>query len=222
VIASQEIEISFENQAVNNGNLFLRAKDCDIGEFVPGLDDDAPPIVRTTCLLLHPLNNPEDYAHTSACITDDGTGILLTRPILSASISSKDGLKKIYESLNVPSILMAKHKRAVHETNVQNGRVGTYTTLYRFPSDFVASNQFFAESGAPTGSLKPCPVHHDVEGEYGFRQLTDTHKEPIKQVPIYAVAYLFVEKEEESEEGPSIGTRDLNRDMARTFDRMKL
>jgi hypothetical protein len=216
-----EVVVDYARQAANNGNLFLRASDCDLGAFVPGFDANGPPVLGTACVLFHPLNNPEDYAHTSACITEDGTGILLTRPILSFTLSKQEALAKIYENLKLPGTLDAKHKKAAFDVNGKTSPVGTCTTLYHLPlpDGFVASNQYFAESGAPSRALKPIPVHHDVQGDFGFRIRPGNQKEPIKEVAIYAIAYLFVEKEKESDEAPSVAApRDINRDLSSTFN----
>jgi hypothetical protein len=222
VVPSQEVLVDYGRQAANNGNLFLRASDCDLGAFVPGFDRNGPPVLGTACVLFHPLNNPEDYAHTSACITEDGTGILLTRPILSFTLSKQEALAKIYENLKLPGTLDAKHRQVAFEVNGKTAPVGTCTTLYRLPlpDGFVASNQYFSESGAPSRALKPIAIHHDVQGDFGIRIRPGNKQEPIKEVAIYAIAYLFVEKEKESDEAPSVAApRDINRDLSSTFNR---
>jgi hypothetical protein len=121
------------------------------------------------------------------------------------------------------------HKQAIHEAAEKygrdgpSGRVGSFTTVYRFPDNFVALSQYFSGKDLPTGQLKPIPLHHDIQdGSFGFRRIGLNSQEPINQVPLYAIACAFIKKEDEDEEGPGLGTHDLNRDLARKFNGMSM
>jgi hypothetical protein len=217
--AVREIEVSFTDQWLNNGNLFLRARDCDLTELIGGDPDE--PTMKTTCAFIHPLSDPNDYGHLSAVIPDDGGGILFTRPIFSTSLNKASVIDEIYSGIRVPGEMKAAHKLAVNQAIKESsrggtaGRVPTFTTFYRFPDDFRGSNQFFTESGAAKGELRSIPILKDIEGDFGVRKGDMSDTEKIEIAPIFAAAFLFVEKDNTEMDEPSSATRDLAKDLER-------
>jgi hypothetical protein len=217
-----DVEVSFTEQWRNNGNLFLRARDCDLTSLIGGDPDE--PIMKTTCAFVHALSDPSDYGHLSALIPDDGTGIQFTRPILSGSLSKASVIDEIYKGMRVPSEIKAAHKLAVNRAGKESsregihGRIPIYTTFYRFPEDFRGSNQYFADGNAAKGELRSIPIHKDIFGKFGVRKGEMNDNEDIEIAPIFAVAFLFVEKDfaDEGEE-PSSAPRDLMKDLESTF-----
>jgi hypothetical protein len=180
--------------------------------------------MKTTCAFIHALSDPSDYGHLSAIIPDDGSGIQFTRPILSGSLNKSSVIDEIYKGLRVPSEMKASHKLAVNRATKESsregagGRVPTYTTFYRFPEDFRGSNQYFSDTNAAKGELRSVPIHKDIRGRFGSRKGEMNVQEPIEVAPLFAVAFLFVEKDftEEGEE-PTTAPRDLMKDLERTF-----
>jgi hypothetical protein len=226
--AVREIKLSFTDQWVNNGNLFLHARDCHLTELIEGNPDD--PIMKTTCAFIHPLSDPNDYGHLCTLIPDDGTGILFTHPIFLTSLNKASVVDDIYGGIYVPSEMKAAHKLAVNRAIKENSRDGgaasrvpTFTTFYRFPDDFRGSNQFFTESGAAKGELHSIPIHKDIKGDFGVRKGDMNVPEKIEITPIFAAAFLFVEKDNTEIDEPSGGaTRDLAKDLERKMRGVKL
>jgi hypothetical protein len=219
--------VSFTDQWLNNGNLFLRARDCDLTELIGGNPDD--PVMKTTCAFIHPLSDPNDYAHLSALIPNDGGGILFTRPIFSTSLNKPSVVDEIYSGIQVPSEMKAAHKLAVNRAVKENnrdggaaGRVPVFATFYRFPDGFRGSNQFFTESGAAKGELRSIPILKDIVGDFGVRKGDMNVAEKIKIAPIFAAAFLFVEKDNSETEEPSSATRDLAKDLERKMRGVRL
>jgi hypothetical protein len=219
-----EVDLRFTEQWRNNGNLFLRARDCDLTELIGGDPDE--PIMKTMSAFIHSLSDPSDYGHLSAIIPDDGTGIQFTRPVLSGSLNKASVIDEIYAGMRVPAELKAAHKLAVNRAAKESsrdgsngGRIPTFTTFYRFPEDFRGSNQFFADSNAAKGELRSIPIHKDINGKFGFRKGKMNVQEEIEVAPIFAVAFLFVEKDftEMGEEPSTAAPRDLMKDLESKF-----
>jgi hypothetical protein len=117
-------------------------------------------------------------------------------------------IDEIFKGLKVPGEMKAAHKLAVNHAAKESsregaqGRIPTYSTFYRFPDDFRGSNQYFTDGNAAKGELRSVPIHKDIFGQFGVRKGEMNVQEPIKVAPIFAIAFLFVEKDiiEEGEE----------------------
>jgi hypothetical protein len=216
----RDIEISFTDQWMNNGNLFIRAGDCDLTTFF-GTDPDVP-ILKTTAIFIHPLADPLDYHYVSANLSEGGSGISFTRPIFTMSFNTGGAVDEIYSGIHTaPNELKAAHKLTLNRAKKESardgpkGRIPTYTTFYRFPEGFVGSHQYYSDGRASKGELCPIPIHKDVTGEFGWH-VKGAQAEPITEATIFAVAFLFVEKDDKDEE-PS--TTAATNDLARDFER---
>jgi hypothetical protein len=184
--------------------------------------------MRTTGVLIVPLPDPNDYDYMSAVLSEEG--IALTRPLFTKTLNRKQVMDHFLKALPIPEPLKSKHKMVTMEAKAMQaietdvGKIPSYTVFYRFPSDFQGSTQFFCDPERVAGTLIPYPIHVDTTGgPYGHRG-GDTSN-PITLADVYAVAYLFTEKqltEDGDEKEPEAAPRNLNEDLVKRTQKMQL